>query len=202
MFCSEECKDAAMKSFHKYECKHQEALSKVSLHGRFAYRLFFKTLSMFDDSIEGVEKFIIKSKNTEITIFDLDLNSVDKLENDKSRLLAMIALNKDDMSYCDKNSGSLIEGVFQGKHEIGQYFLNHVENMSKLHSHRIDSWSLDKKNSIHSTNELDSFGTYLFGALLNHSCIPNVRGFYVENRIVMYVKQPIRKGQQLFECYK
>lgn len=202
MFCSAKCKDSAMNTFHNYECRHQETLSKVSSHFRFAYRLFFKALSIFDNSIENLEQFINNNKNTKVTIFDLDFSNPDNIENDKNRLLAMIALNDHDSSYNDNNFTTLIERVFPGKRKLAQYFLSRVENMSKLHSHRIDSWSLDKSKSEHHPTLVDSFGTYLFGALVNHSCAPNIRGFYVENRIVTYVKRPILKGEQLFECYK
>lgn len=202
MFCSARCKDSAMKTFHNYECRYQEALSNVSPHFRFAYRLFFKALSMFDDSIEDLEQFINKTKNTEVTIFDLDFSSPKNSDSDKNRLIAMIALNDHESSYSEQNVVPLIDGIFRGKQKLAQYFLSRVEDMSKLHSHRIDSWSLDKTKSVHHPMNVDSFGTYLFSALLNHSCAPNVRGFYVENRIVMYVKRPILKGEQLFECYR
>ena len=191
-----------MKTFHNYECRNQEILSEFSSHFRFAYRLFFKALSMFNDSIDDFEQFINKTKNTKVTVFDLDFSNPNNIENDKNRLLAMIALNDHDSNYNDNSFPTLIERVFPGKRKLAQYFLSRVENMSKLHSHRIDAWSLDKSKSVHHPTLVDSFGTYLFSALVNHSCAPNVRGFYVENRIVMYVKRPIPKGEQLFECYK
>ncbi|CAO1422621.1 unnamed protein product [Diamesa serratosioi] len=204
MFCSEECKHSAMKSFHYYECRHQKSLSQLSKHFRFAYRLLFKALSIFDGSVEDFERFINENKDSKVTIFDLDFSDPDNIENDKNRLLIMIALNDHDESYY-KKSCRLIKDVLldilPGRERTCRYFLNRVKNMLKFHSQSISSWSMVKGNCILDSTDLNSLGTYLFSALVNHSCIPNVQGIHIENRIVMYVKRPIPQGHQLLECY-
>lgn len=46
-------------------------------------------------------------------------------------------------------------------------------------------------------------GFYLLCSLFNHSCVPNIQRLNVINdKIVVIVSRPIRKGEQLFDSYR
>lgn len=42
---------------------------------------------------------------------------------------------------------------------------------------------------------------YAFGSYINHSCIPNICWFFVDNRLICKVIRPIKKGEQVFRSY-
>lgn len=44
-------------------------------------------------------------------------------------------------------------------------------------------------------------GMYPFGCYINHSCVPNICWYSIDDRLICKVIQPIKKGEQIFRSY-
>jgi hypothetical protein len=45
------------------------------------------------------------------------------------------------------------------------------------------------------------FGFSTLRALLSNSCVPNIDAFSIENKIVFYIKRPVKAGEELTVAY-
>lgn len=50
-------------------------------------------------------------------------------------------------------------------------------------------------------SDADGIGLYSLCSLLNHSCVPNIERIFVGTKCVVFVKQVIKAGEQLFDHY-
>lgn len=212
MFCSTECHQQAFKRYHRYECPIMDQLLKsASIH--MPLRQLFIALSVFDGSIEKLEKFFNENDNFAATVFDFDFSSQHH-ENDKNLLLALRSLIKSSEIF----DLSDFESILKSHHELKDIWLSRQPfirsfllrqcQTSDLNVHGIFSGSSKKIDSYDPNTIFSSLqhaigtGTLLFGALTNHSCANNVFRVYVDGRVVYSVCRPISKGSQLFDCYK
>ncbi|CRL05941.1 CLUMA_CG019150, isoform A [Clunio marinus] len=217
MFCTSQCREIAFKNFHKYECQLVNLISSSLLTPtmRMALRTLFVALSIFEGSIEDLEKFL--HENTDCrTIFDLeDFNDM------KQRFLAVNSL----ISSSDiEVNASIFEEIFHVVPQLksmwtvhGQFiesFLRKQTQIGILNYHEIFSWPLKKGGFL--DNDITAFkgslayqrgvvgtgfGSYSFTSLLNHSCAPNICRIHNNNEIILIVQRPIAKGEQLFDNY-
>lgn len=177
-------------------------------------RIFFTALSAFDDSIEDLEKFLIENENRNVSVSDFDL-STQSNENEKNLLLALMSMIKSSKSFQMHQYREILENhpqlakLWENHQTFIESFLLHLSQVSDLSFHGIFSGSSRKVNSVVNPSMIISsmqqpigYGALLFGSGINHSCSNNVFRVCVEGKVAYIVCQPIRKGAQLFDCYK
>lgn len=190
--------------------------SLLSSTMQMALRTFFVALSLFDGSIQDLEKFLSESQRS-CTIFDGDF------EDSKQKLLAINSLIFDETIVV---KDTIFEEIFsvssalkamwstQTDNQFIRNFLRKQTQIATMNYHEIYCWPL-KKGGL-SDAEVDEFkgslaykrgvistgnGSYPFFALLNHHCAPNVSRIFINEKIVLIVQRPIEKGDQLFDNY-
>ncbi|KAJ8674754.1 hypothetical protein QAD02_010540 [Eretmocerus hayati] len=91
---------------------------------------------------------------------------------------------------------------------IGALILK-LSKVSQLNQHQMWNGNYVCQNKLDRLscwlNECCSRGTYIapVTSLLNHSCDPNVRRCFTEDKkVILYAIHPIKKGSQLFDCYQ
>lgn len=214
MFCSDECEAKAYQSFHKHECLVNEFTSTLSINLQMALRTFFVTLSMFNESLDDLQKYLMEHPNS-CTVFDV----VD--QNERLKFLAVNSLTANVETDIEKD---IFENIFQispplqemwSKHGdfIGR-FLKHQIQIASLNYHEIYFWPLKKGRS--QDQDIDNLtgslayqrssvaagsGSYPLISLLNHNCAPNVIRTFINDKIVIVVQRPIKKDHQLFDNY-
>lgn len=114
------------------------------------------------------------------TIFDFDFSKMNTEQKAERQLKCLFGLKTDKM---------LAESPFFAHYLMGVASLNAI-GMSFTYVH------------CRKQNGEDAMTIGLFGALLNHSCDPNIHRVTLEDKIVFYVAKPIKSGEQLFICYK
>lgn len=204
MFCSDVCKKKAQ-SYHKYECAIIERLMKSGIM-QMALRIFFTSLAIFDDSIEELQTFLsTELKDPSTTFFNFD-NSC-RRDEERNNLAAMYCLtgnakneNLESLAKLLENNLVLKKNVWQENQNFIIEFLKKVISIQDSNFHGICGWSLKLENN--KSASMIGVGCYPFLSLINHSCYPNVSRVYNNDRIYLMVDRPIRKGEQLFDCYK
>lgn len=202
MFCSQKCLQAANKSFHKYECRILQPLNETG-NWRMTMRCFFDALSICDDSVEKLEELMKKSENLSPTIFNFDFSDASNPENAVNQLMCMLSLERRvDVNIKDFSSIFLqhpkLAEIWSTHREFVNKFLERMMQIEILNFHGIKGRSLNKSKPYRSCL---GDGGYAFCSLLNHSCCPNTMRIVVDNRMVLIVERPIKKGDQLFDCY-
>jgi SET and MYND domain-containing protein 4 len=216
MFCSEECAKSSFKSFHQYECPLMEFIlsSLLSSTMQMALRTFFVALTLFDESIESLEKFLAENQKPS-TIFDCNF------DDNKQKLLAINSLVFDEKIKVNEdifveifNVSPVLKEMWSTHSHFISNFLRKQTQIATMNYHEIYSWPLKKgglpdddvnefkgslayKRGVIATGN----GSYPFCSLLNHSCSPNVSRIFVNEKIAVIVQRPIETGDQLFDNY-
>lgn len=200
MFCNEECKQAAFDSFHLYECPIINSLMKSGIM-QMALRTFFQALSIFKGSIEDLQKFLSENDKN-FSVYDFDFSEVDA----KSSLLSLYSLSKS-QKVCEQDSPEpllknhpLLSEIWKSHEKFIRQFILRILQIGDSNFHGICGWTLKKYEN--QFPQMIGIGCYPFISLVNHSCAPNVNRIYVEDKMLLLVERPIRKGEQLFDCYK
>lgn len=202
MFCSSDCLTSASKSFHQYECPILLELNETA-NWRMPLRNFFHALSICGGSVEELERLMKESDEVSPTVFNFDFCDPKNLENAKNQLRCMISLerkievNVKDFSSIFLQTPKLSELWTAHSHFINK-FLERMMQVEILNFHGIKGRSLNRNNTFRSCL---GDGGYIFCSLINHSCCPNTMRIVVQNRMVLVVERPVKKGEQLFDCY-
>ncbi len=218
MFCSDECESQAHQSFHKYECLVNVLTSTLSTNLQMALRTFFIAISMFGESIDHLQIFLSDHQAKSCTVFDVDV-----LDEQRAKFLAINSLTANDEINMKK---SIFEKIFQISpklHELwskyGDFiadFLKRQIQIATRNYHEIYCWPLKRGSSvdpdIRNVSEINPLAyqrgtvsagsaSYPFCSLINHHCAPNLTRAFVDDKIVLIVQRPIKKGEQLFDNY-
>ncbi|KAJ6641170.1 SET and MYND domain-containing protein 4 [Pseudolycoriella hygida] len=204
MFCSEECQKTAMKDFHRYECPIIDLLHKSGVM-QMAMSIFFKALSIFNGSISDLEKCFNEVANSSYSVYDFNFSDSDDQAAGKNYLISLLCLAKNDKDYTKDSPEKLFNvqselSVMWNAHSdfIKKFFLR-ILQIGDSNFHGICGWSLRKYDQI---PQMIGIGCYPFISLVNHGCAPNVNRIYVEDKMILLVERPVKKGEQLFDCYK
>lgn len=200
MFCSNLCQRTANKGFHHYECQILDLLNETG-DWRMVLRSFFDALSICDGSVEEMRRLMDESDELSPSVFNFDFSKPENVETAKNKLKCLIGLErKVDVEMKD------LSNIFLQHQELAEIWSSHSAFVNKflermmqieiLNFHEIIGKSL---NNCYRSCLGD--GAYVFCSLLNHSCCPNTMRIVVENRMVLVVERPIKKGEQLFDCY-
>ncbi|KAL7017896.1 hypothetical protein ACKWTF_010560 [Chironomus riparius] len=205
MFCSEECKDYAMKSYHNYECAIIEILLKTGIM-QMAMRVFFQALNMFDGSVEDLQDFLNKCNNSSFSVYSFDFSSSKEEVVAKHYLLSAYCLARNDKMSINESPEKLfklhpqLSDMWQVHSEFIKRFFSTILKLGDSNFHGICGWSIQKY--MNQEPQMIGVGCYPFISLINHSCAPNVHRMYAEGKMFIMVERPIKKGEQLFDCYR
>ena len=201
MFCSKKCMETATKTFLRAEFDSKSHDIKQ--------RILFETLDICGGSFEKLKKLCIDPEFSSKTIFDFDLNDVDDPDYKFNMLVAINSLaqiekvKREVVKYMDRHPGLDLFDEHNDK-ETAKTFMIRMFRILTVNSIGVE-WvipSKPKDRDIEKVNtKLAGDGLCVFGALMNHSCIPNIDRVFVDNKFVFYVRRPIKKGEQLFLCY-
>lgn len=214
MFCNDECLEAANNSRHKVECQ----LAKIEISNcegnEKEFQLVLHTLCEINNAFETVEELIrtiesmiggdsietdgsnIKSKKLEM-ILQLETNKDKQDSSDFKRLIrntlknyvAVMRVNEFQERFASDEDKRFLQHLI--------LHLVHIAKQPILFS------DLNVDVKIFREAEIRDYGMGLYpvGSILNHSCVPNVYCYSVDNRLICKVIRPIRNGEQLFRSY-
>jgi SET and MYND domain-containing protein 4 len=206
MFCSTACMQKAEENFHNFECEIIEILHKSGIM-QMAMRVFLQALNMFDGSVEKLEKFLENYEKSSTSVFDFNFSATQKDEKENARnfLASLYCLARS-----GKNSNDSPKNIFMSSLKLTKIWNDHqkfIENFFKRvlcvgdsNFHGICGWSIQKFRN--QDPQMIGIGCYPFISLVNHSCYPNVTRQYFEGKMMLVVERPIKKGEQLYDCYK
>ncbi|CAO1396003.1 unnamed protein product [Diamesa hyperborea] len=102
MYCSKDCQEFALKTYHSPEAK---IFSKQ--YTPMSMRIYMNALVLFDGSIEDLQAFLCANQSPSRTIFDFDFSNSDEIENGKNRLIALFGLIND-VDFTNKNTDQFV----------------------------------------------------------------------------------------------
>lgn len=212
MFCSTECEKNSA-SFHQFECPVMELILSPTLTStmKMALRIFFIALSTFERSITELETFF-NSNTKPLTIFDVT-SSTDVRE--MIMVLNSLIFNSN-VEVHEKLfdeiflTSTTLKAIWSSHRTFIRMFLKKHTQIGTMNYHEIYNWPLKKsglsnveKTKLAYKSEVVAIGSgsYPFISLINHHCAPNVNRIFVQDKNVLIVQRPIKKGEQLFDNY-
>lgn len=203
----------ALKRFHRYECPVMSLLLR-SGSVNIALRILFISISSFDGSVDSLEKFMEENASSTSTVFDFDFSDENHEENSRNYLKCLSSLSLSSKSFSLQPHEEILsnhpelQALWVHHEQFIRSFLQRQCQINDLYFHGIFSGSLKKKIESDQSkffNDLQrptGSGWFPFCSLINHSCAPNVVRIYVEGKVTLIACRPIKKGSQLFDCYK
>ncbi|XP_037825003.1 SET and MYND domain-containing protein 4 [Lucilia sericata] len=212
MFCSEECRETAVNTFHKYECPVIDLLHTMfnKIHG-IALRVCLSALELFP-TIEELMAFCDEPDNQNRSAFDLDYTNFTPREH--YRAIHGLVTNQHLRSVSDLFQRSVVCAVL--KHFMINYtplkdFLGGEEGQNfftellfrHLQTSPSNMHGIDLVEQINETKDdtTHSSGAFAFLSLLNHSCAPNTVRIYKGCKAYLFVLRPIPAGGMLHDNY-
>ncbi|KAG5672492.1 hypothetical protein PVAND_002618 [Polypedilum vanderplanki] len=182
MFCSIECRNEFYSLFNFSS-------------NEFNYLVF--SLSKIERAFGGkkeLEKYLQQNSHDSSSFFDINFKTASKseiqLNTYKSLLSSSVPLMKSRVSFhrYDEKTNELLQKLYDIK------FCNDV-NCPRYDERVADSDMLVRQ--LKSRFKVNSVFSRFFG-LINYKCVANVESVCVDNKIVCYVKLPIKANEQLF----
>lgn len=212
MFCSPECRQQAMNTFHKYECPVIDLLYTIfnKIHG-IALRVCLTVLDLFPN-VEELITFCQNPDNQNCSVFDLDYSNFSKREH--YRAIHGLVTNQHLRSISDIFQRSVVCAVLkhfminytplkdylgglEGENFFTELLFRHLQT-SPSNMHNIDLVEQiceTKDDAAHSS------GAFAFLSLLNHSCAPNTVRIHKGCKAYLFVFRPIPAGGVLYDNY-
>lgn len=215
MFCSIECLEAANGSRHKFECHLTQVHSSNCESEEKDFQLVLDMLWKISTAFENVEE-LIRTIESIVGGDRGDYIDFDDRPDVRTKKLAMILqleTNKgvQDVQRSIENSlkiyfvaMSIPELQEKFVTEEHKRFLQHlILHLGHIAKQSILFSDLNVDVDIFREAELRDYGIGLYpiGSYLNHSCVPNVYCYSVDNRLICKIIRPIRSGEQLFRSY-
>lgn len=204
MYCSDQCLTNALKDYHNYECPIVDLLHKSGVM-QMAMTIFFKALSIFGGSISDFEKTFNETESLSHSVYDFDFADRNNEANGNNYLISLLCLARNDKDYRNDSPEKLFKihpellAMWKSHETFIRKFILKILQIGDSNFHGICGWSLRKYDQV---PQMIGIGCYPFISLVNHGCAPNVNRIYVEDKMMLLVERPIRKGEQLFDCYK
>lgn len=206
-FCDADCLD---KSLHEYDCNRPACLSRKETFD-LVLNMFFKineAIPNVDGLMEMVDMLLKRQDPSGFTdanqkafgwIFQLVHNHGKQTKEHLRRLrgataIAIAALNRNPIS---KRKFSALKHRRFLQHLLLHLFHVAEHGIDLLQYQQTDNSEMAMKSSLGEY----ATGMYPFACYFNHSCIPNICIYSVDDRLIGKVIRPIKKGQQLFRSY-
>lgn len=198
MFCSQECYDCGK---DKEMCAVDESIFSI------AVRLMLEALDTLGGDVDKLELLMNDPELRNKTVFDLDLNNPNDPNFKYNQLLSFNSIFEgDDQEFFHQFvHRHPILNRWPSKHEkeIVQAFMLHI--IRRIQCTAVcGTLMLSKENPLPLLDgEKIIYGVFktAFSSLINHSCCPNTSFLSVDNKNVIYVTLPIKKGEQVFMSY-
>lgn len=207
LFCSEFCQKKALDSYHRYECDYMHILKTLGI-GFLAYR-----------TLTSTDREIIRS------LIQSSTNETEKQSSYKSDYAAIQRLitHSDHMSIDDLFHYSLTAYFLSEMIQLSGYLpltnkeksleeeqlllasilLKHIQQMI-CNAQTISIPNDDLPSSNENEDPLNRrFASAIFPtcALMNHSCLPNIRCVFDQGLLHVQSARLIRKGEEILNCY-
>ncbi|KAH8319838.1 hypothetical protein KR074_007364 [Drosophila pseudoananassae] len=212
MFCSEDCKQQAMSTFHRFECPIIDFLQRMfnKIHG-IALRTTLAALDLYP-TIEELMAFCDQPENQHKCAFDLDYGQLTRQE--QYRAIHGMVTNQHLRSVSDLFQRSVVCAIL--KHFIIEYtpLKDHLGGedgrnfftdllFRHLQTSPSNMHGIDLVEQVNETkdDQTHSSGAYAFLSLLNHSCAPNTLRIYEGTKAYLFVLRPIKAGNVLYDNY-
>lgn len=213
MFCNNECLEAANKSRHKLECQLTRFESSNCECKEKEFQLIMNILWKINTAFKTVEELI---RTIESIISGCYVETDSDVKKKQLAMILQLETNEDKQNSSDflrlienclKNYFIVLRmPEFQEKFvsEKQKRFLQHLI----LHLVHIAKQSVlfsDLNVDVDTLREAElrdyGIGMYPIGSILNHSCVPNVYCYSVDNRLICKIIRRIKSGEQLFRSY-
>jgi hypothetical protein len=205
MYCSQQCRQYAEENYHNYECPIIEVLLKAGIM-QMALRIFFQSINIFNGSIHQFKEFIDSCTNPSTSVYDFDFSDDERKARAKRFLLSTYNLVRNEKSDTKESPEKLfmlhpvLQKMWKSHSEFITSFISRILKIGDSNFHGICGWSVDRCQSY--DPQMIGIGCYPFISLINHACVPNVNRIYAEGKMFLLVERPIRKGEQLYDCYR
>ncbi|CRL01017.1 CLUMA_CG014244, isoform A [Clunio marinus] len=201
MYCSTNCKTDYEDTIHQFECcqKPQPEVLKVCT------KMLLSAINIAGD-FDKLQKLLKNSEH--FTVFDFDLSDERKKQNYKNILLIInsMALSKSSEINLTEKMKSIFhfppfKSLWKTDNDL-EFLISFFVKLLRIHNTNV--LEMGEHNLIN-----DSYwyatpigsGLCPFISLINHNCDANVTRTTLDNKIVLIVKKPIKKGEQIFISY-
>lgn len=214
MFCSNKCLEAANESRHKFECKFTPMESNDCEGNEKDFQLVLDMLWKINATFDTVDE-LIRTIESIVSGGDVDARS-DVLMTVRLAMILQLETNKEHQDSNDvqrlignslKNySVAMTMSEFRERFASEEHrrFLQHLI-LHLVHTAKQSVLFSDLNVDVDIFREAElrdyGIGLYPIGSYLNHSCVPNVFCYSVDDRLICKVIRPIKCGEQLFRSY-
>lgn len=185
MFCSKECHDYGK---DKYVCAVDEEFP-------LAPRVLLEALDTLGGDLEKLILLFTDPELSDKTVFDVDLSNTNDPNFKYNQLLAFnsLAEYQAEFEWFIKCHPVLDRWSSKRERDLAETFMLHVARRFNIKLHNA-SQVLSKKGAT-----TINFGAAIFpgASIFNHSCFPNTEVLNVDNKLVVYISYPIKRGQQI-----
>lgn len=217
MFCNKECLEAANKGRHRFECQLTKVESTDCECNEKEFQLVLDMMWKINLAFETVEELISFIESV-ISGDSIDASITARFDVALKRLAMILQLktNKEKQNSGDVQRliGNTLKNYFvvMKLPEFQDKFLSveHARFLQHLILHLVH---IAKQSILFSDLSVDvnifreaelrdyGIGVYPIGSILNHSCVPNVYCYSVDDRLICKIIRPIKNGEQLFRSY-
>lgn len=214
-FCSVQCRDLALSSYHQYECGLNDVLiaSALNVHPFLTIRIIARhsldQLWSLRDKISTPDHTAVLEDGVEYSSHDI-LNAVnlvchdDKMEKDDILLRTFVSVFMLKLLQFNNYLGAYQEDQALGEKEllVGKLLL-HFTNTFPQNVHDIAILNTPDINKFVSASEIKSLGAgvFLTSAMFNHSCDPSFMRCNFGKGMVSVANRNIQAGEEISECY-
>ncbi|CAF4060422.1 unnamed protein product [Rotaria sp. Silwood2] len=227
LFCSEHCQQRALASYHQYECKHIHILKTLGI-AFLAYRTL--TITDHETLWTTITQTTIPNDNEEQNnninnnnnnnnnnnIYKSDYSSIQKLITHTEQMsiddLFHYSLTAYLLSEIIKSTNFLRCNQIKKRDTeqilLASILLKHIQQMI-CNAQTISITKTNQNDDIIFDNDDDHdeitkrFASAIFPtcALMNHSCVPNIRCVFDQGYLRVYTAKTIRQGEEILNCY-
>lgn len=207
LFCNTECME---RSFHKYHCvlwlpEPDEEKFKLVLNTFFRINDAFGDFDLLMQTVKSLlngDNTIVGTKEQRkfCRLFQLAHNH-EKKTDEESEMLRTVA------NHCFH---AIVKSLPDFKRTFSdlkrrrflQHLILHLCHITEYENF-MHEYLLGKDDDEISASIFDGYASamFLFGAYINHSCLPNVFWFTVDDCLIAKVIRPIKKGEQIYRAY-
>ncbi|CAF3035533.1 unnamed protein product [Rotaria socialis] len=214
LFCSEHCQQRALASYHQYECKHIHILKTLGI----AF-LAYRTLTITDHETlwTTITQTTIPNDNEEQNkIYKSDYVSIQKLITHTEQMsiddLFHYSLTAYLLSEIIKSTNFLRCNQIKKRDTeqilLASILLKHIQQMicnaqtiSITKTNQMDDIIFDNDDDRDEVTKRFASAIFPTCALMNHSCVPNIRCIFDQGHLRVYTAKPIRQGEEILNCY-
>ena len=215
MFCCLKCREEALSTYHRYECKMVDLFisSGMSIICYLAYRsISQKPLDWFKKNkhlFESHDKTSGQTKEQKEPYVSGDYKNYYNLVNHhekrqmgdifhRSMFTVFMLRCLQSQGYFPNSPG---ESLTEDELLIGTLLMHFLE-LLQFNAHEVAQFEMVSKTSQEGAKSVFiGAGVYPTLALFNHSCDPCIVRYYVEDHVVVQAIKNIRKGEEICENY-